>query len=232
MDIHREIILCRDNADKLNSLIEKYQPFIFETTYKIEREFNYNKGELSTIGMMAFKEAIEKYDSNRGNFFSYAKLVIKSRAIDYLRKNKKVITNEKLIIYDSEQNENIMVLEKNTIEQYNEISINESRKLEIEEIKKYLKDFEIKFEELILISPKKKKLRNLYIEIAKYISENEYIINKIFGNKRLPIKELCFEFKNQRKKIERGRKYIIFLTIVLTGDFPLMRSYIGMEVLR
>jgi RNA polymerase sigma factor len=223
-------MLCKDDTKNINSLIEKYKPFIFETTHKIEREYNFSNDELSTVGMMAFKEAIEKYDKSKGNFFTFAKLVIKSRATDYLRKIKSVRDREKLIINDNEDNESVNIIERFTFENYDESNINELRRLEIEEIKGCLRDFDIEFEDIVINSPKKGKLKNLYTYIAKYASQDEEIMRKFLSNRRLPIKEICLEFKNQRKKIERGRKYIIFLILVLTGDFPMIRSYIGMEV--
>lgn len=42
-----------------------------------------------TIALMAFTEAVRKYDENRGNFLGFAKLVIESRLKTYFGKKRK-----------------------------------------------------------------------------------------------------------------------------------------------
>lgn len=43
-----------------------------------------------SVGLMAFNEAIDKFDSDKnGNFISYCNIVINHRIIDHIRKNKR-----------------------------------------------------------------------------------------------------------------------------------------------
>ncbi len=43
-----------------------------------------------SIALIAFNEAIEKYNEDRGNFWAFAKLVIESRLKNNLRKNARI----------------------------------------------------------------------------------------------------------------------------------------------
>ena len=81
--------------------------------------------------MLAFKEAVEKYDESKGSLLNFVKVVIRSRVIDYLRKEKK---NEEMASLDSmaesgvqfqdesRQSENVLAIEieewKSTIEDF------------------------------------------------------------------------------------------------------------------
>ncbi len=81
---------AKKNKEELNKLIEIYKPFIASTMQKKTGRFlQYGYDDELTIGMMAFKEAIDSYDKNKGKFLNFAKMVINLRCIDYYRKNEK-----------------------------------------------------------------------------------------------------------------------------------------------
>ncbi|MEG0326111.1 MAG: sigma factor, partial [Cellulosilyticaceae bacterium] len=66
----------------INEVIEGYMPMIIKTISDTTGKYvsAENSEELS-IGLMAFIEAIERYEEERGEFTSFAKLIIKSRVI-------------------------------------------------------------------------------------------------------------------------------------------------------
>lgn len=226
--INKEVILCKNDKERINELIIRYKPFIFDTLYSLEKEFNINPDDFLTVGMLAFKEAIEKYAPDKGSFLSFAKLVIRSRTIDYIRKTLKKQKNEELILSDDDYKKVSYINEKTSLDYYDIKSQNEYRKLEIMELKKILSNWEMTMDEMVENSPRKKSLRKLYINIAKEVSENNDLLKNLFETKRLPIKQICEMFKVNRKKIERGRKYIIFLILIMSGDYPYVKSYLEM----
>ncbi|WP_309353582.1 RNA polymerase sigma-I factor [Clostridium acetobutylicum] len=149
------------------------------------------------------------------------------RAIDYYRKNQKF----KNIVYlqgnyDSENNDINPIMFNKAMEQYKNKSINEIRRLEILEYKKELREWGIEFVNLVQASPKQEKLKKTYKNIANVIVHNQDILNKLIRVKRLPIKEIEKNIYINRKKLERGRIYIIALVIAEIGDYRLIREYI------
>jgi RNA polymerase sigma factor len=48
----------------------------------------------------------------------------------------------------------------------------------------------------------------------------------LYAKKRLPIKELERHVHISRKTIERNRKYIIAIAIILSGEFHYLQDYI------
>ncbi|MTI68477.1 MAG: RNA polymerase sigma-I factor [Firmicutes bacterium] len=219
---------AKKEKKEMNKLIEEYKPFIASTAQKkVGRFLTYGRDDELSIGMLAFKEAIDSYDRDKGKFLSFAKRVINLRLIDYYRKHQK--ESREVFIKDSEddENSNYELGSSKAVLQYKSKETNKIRKLEILEYKKELKKWEINFSDLVKASPKQKRLRDLYKEIAKIIVNNKDILHTLTKNGRMPIKEIK-EIKNiHRKKLERGRIYIIALVIVYTGDYELIEDYIN-----
>ncbi|KPU27605.1 RNA polymerase sigma factor SigI [Caloranaerobacter sp. TR13] len=219
---------AKKDAEELNNLIKEYKPFIASTIQKKTGKFlKYGYDDELTIGMMAFKEAIESYDRSKGKFLSFAKMVISLRIIDYYRKKEK---DKKVILFNeiesNEENSNINYSLDKSITVFRDREENEIRKIEIQEYKKELNDWGIDFYDLVKESPKQDKVRKLYKEIAKKIVEDTTVLQSLLSTRRLPIKEIQKIMPIHRKKLERGRKYIIAMVIVLIGDYQYIREYV------
>ncbi|WP_278046745.1 RNA polymerase sigma-I factor [Clostridium sp. DJ247] len=219
---------AKKNQKELNKLIETYKPFIASTMQKKTGRFlEYGYDDELTIGMMAFKEAVESYDKSKGKFLNFAKMVITLRSIDYYRKNEKYKEMVYLQgIYEAENEVEYSEMENKAIEEYQGKEENEMRKLEIMQYKNELKKWEIEFFQLVQASPKQQNLKKLYKEVAQVIVHKSDILNELISTKRLPIKEVQKHIPIHRKKLERGRIYIIATVIVLIGDYEFIREYI------
>lgn len=226
--LEEQVEKAKNNEKELNKLIETYKPFIASTIQKKTGRFlEYGYDDELTIGMMAFKEAVEAYDKSRGNFLNFAKRVITFRSIDYYRRNEKYKETVYLQgIYEGENETSFSETESKAIEEYQDRKENEMRKLEIIEYKNELKKWGIEFVELVQASPKQQKLKNLYKEVAQFIVNESHILNELISTKRLPIKEIQKNMLIHRKKLERGRIYIIAIIIVLIGDYEFIREYV------
>ncbi|MGB9809427.1 MAG: RNA polymerase sigma-I factor, partial [Caldanaerobacter sp.] len=166
--------------------------------------------ELS-IGLLAFNEAIDSYDISKGSFLNFSSLIIKRRVIDYLRQNQN--TYYPLDAY-----------------QEKEIDLEfENRKLEIISFETLLRLYDIEIKDLVKHSPKHKETRKLALKIARTICENEHLLTYLKKTKTLPVKELIDLLKISRKSIEKYRKYIIALVIILSEDLPILKEYINFE---
>lgn len=216
------------DQQELNKLIEVYKPFIANILYKKNGKFlKYGYDDELTIGMMAFKEAIESYDKSKGKFLSFAKHVINLRSIDHYRKNQRMKDKIWLpMIMQCDDKMESSAIDDESIKKYEYEKENELRKLEILEYKKELKKWNIEFSDLLRTCPKQDRVKKIYKEIAQFIIMDSKILNRLIITKRLPIKEIQINMLIHRKKIERGRVYIIALVIALKGDYDLIREYI------
>ncbi len=213
------VFKAKNNKQIAEKLIEQFKPFIASVIQKrIGKYLEYGVDDELSIGLIAFNEAIQSYDHNKGKFLSFARLVIINRLIDYFRKQSKYKTISLNGQNSNDINENDKItelLDKKSVEQFAYQSEEEDRKFEIIEYTKILKDWNINFSDLIKISPKNQNLRNDYKKIALKIASDQCLFEQLCKTKRLPIKELEKLFFIHRKKIERGRIYIIALVIAI-----------------
>ncbi len=231
--INERIENIKGSESEINMIIDEYKPFIAKCTERVTgRYVRYGEDDELSIALMAFAEAIKSYDSSKGNFLAFSRNVIKRRLIDYFRKEKRhgnvVYLNQNI----SEEDDDIPDLTVGeSLDRYSSDIISEYRRLELEELKAELLKWDISFFELIDASPKADKTRKLYADIIKFILCQPELLKQIKQKKYLPIAEIEKNTGVPRKKIERARKYILAVTIILTGDYQYIKNYIDLGVI-
>ena len=72
------------SADK-NKIIQDHIPFIIKTVSDLTGRYVTLDDDEMSIALLAFNEAIDKYDNTKGAFLAFARLVIRSRLLTYLQ---------------------------------------------------------------------------------------------------------------------------------------------------
>jgi RNA polymerase sigma factor len=223
------------NSDiEINKLVEEYKPFIASCVEKIAGRFvRYGEDDELSIALLAFVEAIKAFDISKGNFLAFSQSVIKRRLIDYFRKERKhnKIVSINAYLGEDEDNEPDLSTGK-ALDKYSQDNIGEYRRLELQELKKELLLWDISFFELSNTSPKSAKTRKTYTDIIQYLMKQPDLLEHIKKKKLLPIAEIEKNTKIPRKTIERSRKYILAVIIILTGDYQYVKDYINLEVMK
>lgn len=232
--LHQAIAQVQQGEESVrNRIIEKYLPFILKVASKSCKKYiRVGEDDEVSIALMAFNEALDKYDCRQKNsFFSFAQAVIKRRMIDYFRKNSQV--NKEIpwsSLSDEEDFNPGQQLERmnwqNSQEQYFEEDINELRREEILEYQKSLASFGITLRELVEASPKHRDARISAYRVARLIYTNEEYLRYLMKTKSLPLKDLEGQVTISRKTMERQRKYIIALVLVMTGRYYFLEEYL------
>ena len=213
-----------------NELIYSYKPFIAKTVSSVCKRFIHESDDEFSIGLIAFNESIEKYRPEKGSsLLSFAEVIIKRRVIDYIRKHAKNNTNLRFDMAEQSTDAKVKGL---SLE--NELSINQHikkteeqlRREEIYQFHQTLQHFGLSFQEIIEQSPKHVDARKNAMMVAGLLSKSKELTESLWSKKRLPIKELEKHVDISRKTIERNRKYIIAMTIILNGDFQYLKDYI------
>lgn len=219
----------RGNEALRNELIEQYKPFIAKTASSVCKRFIREEDDEASIGLIAFNEAIEKYAPHKGgSFLSFAELLIKRRLIDYIRKEARMrdavwhVENGE----NSEQVAQTYLDAKLSVDEFYRQIEQEQRREEILHYQQVLKQFGIHFHDLVEQSPKHKDARLNAIRVAQLLVENEHLVHLLFQKKQLPIKQLEAMASVSRKTIERNRKYIIAVAVILAGDYLYLKDYI------
>ena len=238
LDIDRGILLVQQGEeDAREGLIKKYLPFILKVTARTCKRFVYleDDDEVS-IALMAFNEALTKYDLQQASF-TFAELVIRNRLIDYFRcvqRSTRDVPWSSLRREGEEDGDITGQIDKLTwqesVEQHYEQETAEMRREEIREYSEKLKQYGIEFQDLVKDSPKHQDARSTAYQIARLICEKESYCSYLQKTKKLPLKDLAKEVSVSRKTLERRRKYIIALVIIMLGKFYFLQEYLeGMK---
>lgn len=209
------------NMEEREQLIQDYMPFIIKTISNKTNKYmeSENSDELS-IGMNAFNEALDKYEFSKGGFINYAKLVIESRIIDFMRISNK---SKKVVLFSQiEEEDNITQKYLSTGDFTESIPL----KSEINELETELKKFKITFNDLVEQSPKHIDTRKKAIDIARYIVSNKKLKQMVFDRKKIPITLVANQLNITPKVIRKSKKFIIATVIILDSNLELIKSYV------
>lgn len=216
------------NGDKLlrESFIRDYNPFIIKTVSGVTKRYvEFENSEEYSVGLLAFNEAIDSFDCSKGhNFLKLAEQVIRRRVIDYIRGNQKNNKVYPFTYFEGEENNSFE-------EKYLKIDFDtEAESIELEEeialFSKELESFDITLEDLVICAPKHKDSKQLCIQIARILAENKELYVKLIRKKTVPVVELMKLVDVNQKTIERNRKYIIAVCLILRSDLDDLKEYV------
>jgi len=212
------------------TLLKNYTPFILNVASSAcNRYLKMGEDDEASIGLLAFNEAIDKYSPDKGaKFLTFAEVVIKRRLTDFFRKESRFTS--KVIpfnIYqgdDEKGNNSLEVEHANHAFQIEQEAMD--KKQEIIQFSQALSKFNISLTELVKISPKHIDARQRAYKVAQLIVSKKELVQYFWEKKSLPLKLIENEVEVSRKTLERQRKYIIALILVLQGNFDHIQSYI------
>lgn len=226
-----EMAVRIQNGDEslLNTVLEDYKPFIKKTVSSVCKRYIYESDDEFSIGLIAFHDAILKYNHERGSsVISFSEVIIKRKVIDYIRKNGKVqdISIDFALAGDGDEETNLTLDQLVSVEEYRKQKEAQLRREEISSFKEQLTQYKLTFNDLIEQSPKHDDARVNAILIAKKVVASVELMDYLLEKKRLPIKKLEKQVNVSRKTIERNRKYIIAIALILVGDYVYLRDYL------
>lgn len=187
-----------------------------------------NDDELS-IGIIAFNEAIDTFDPTKGkSFWGYASLVIRHRLLDYFRKEANW---QKQVSYTNEvEGINPEVLQKEAELAWQALRREDEARDRAETVMAFeqrLLQYGISLKDLTKSSPKHKDTRENLIKVAMALFQQEELLKRLLITKQLPVKELMLLTGQSRKVLERGRRYIIAVVLILSQpEFRLLREFL------
>lgn len=222
-NINKKVILIQNNNELKSDFIQECLPLIKK---EVANFVGQNQNDELSIALIAFNDAIDSYQIDKGNFINYAKLIIKNRLIDNYRKEKK---HQEIISLDDKFKESNTALIDLIPDKKNDPSYLNKQQLlkeEIIEFKYLLKQYDLTFQDLLDNNPKQKRTFDICQKVIIIALENQDIILEVVKTKRLPIKKILEISNLERKTIERHRKYLIGLLLIYTNGFFLIREHL------
>lgn len=221
-----QVYAAKEDMYRADELIRQYLPFIRSETAKVMLRSCTEQDDEFSIAMIAFHEAIQGYRKERGSFLSYAAMLIRSRLIDYQRKEMK---HQGHVSMDQEQGEEGFSLSDRLMDERDayEESINlKATRQEIEELSKVMQDFGVNFTDVAENSPKQERTLEACMRAVRYAMQNPELLDELLRTKKLPMARLVAGSKAERKTLERHRKYILAMLLIQTNGYEIVRGHL------
>lgn len=222
--LEERIFRCRGDAGERNRVISEFKPFIMNIASRETGGFVDPHSDESSVAMIAFNEAIDRYQEGRGSgFLRIAEITIKSRLIDYLRKESKFQKNHDFSMNANGENDERPDFE--IVDDSVDIEEELTSKEAIFDFKVLLDSFGLSLEELPEYTPKHRDARLNAVKIAKVIADHKELKERVMLTKRIPISLVMKQVDASRKVIENHREYILSVFLIFAYGNETMRMY-------
>ena len=226
-ELIQQVYAAKEDMEAADRLIGSYMPFITSETAKFLKRppMEGHDDELS-IAMIAFHEAVRGYSRSRGAFLKYAAMIIKSRLIDYRRKEQR---HGNVISLDAPAGEDDAPLSDTIADEtdHNEAYVvREATRAEIEELTRQMREFGVSLSDVADNCPKQQRTLEACRKALWYAKEHPELLDELLKTRRLPIARLSEGSGTERKTLERHRKYMVALLLIYTNGYEIIRGHL------
>lgn len=222
-DLSHRIGLAKADAGELERLVLDYLPFIKKEIGRIGGAALEYDDKLS-LGMLVFTNCVRQYETQRGGFLSYASVCIRNRLLDETRRlGKEGIS---LPLDGDEEQVTATAEERASLAAYSREQEQRELREEVDGLAAQLAGHGLSFGELARICPRQRRSRALCARLARQVYEDAALREAFQRDGRLPQSELAGRLGISAKTVEKHRRYIVALMVILLGDYPGIGSYI------
>ena len=221
-----QVYAAKKSMQKADDMIRAYIPFIKKEASKYMSRVCTDQDDELSIAMIAFHEAIQGYSMERGAFLNYASLIIRSRLIDYSRKE---IRHQGHISLDDGGDEDDTPLHGHLADRkdkYTELANLEATKQEIRELSDVMAEFGISLSDVTENSPKQRRTMEACRKAVQYAIDNPTLLDDMLRTKKLPLSKLVSGSGVEKKTLERHRKYVLAMLIIQTNGYEIIRGHL------
>jgi RNA polymerase sigma factor len=200
-------------------LLQAYKPLVQRVAVAFcRRRLEWGHDDELSVGLIALNEAIDSYAPGRGATFStYAYMVIKSRLIDYQRRENR---QQKVVVAAVDHAQEVLPGDDEWLAW--------ERGEEIRRYAQELAGYGISLRALAAASPRHQDTRRTLLRAARCLATAP-LFDELRRTRRVPMQELAERASVHRKQLERGRKYIVALALVFGApeQYSHMAAYLA-----
>jgi len=226
-DIVRQVLHAQQSSYAADRLIEQYLPFIRAEAAKfLQRPPTDSDDELS-IAMIAFHEAVCGYDKGRGPFLPYAATTIRSRLIDYDRKERRHRHSTSLDAPRGEAEDGTLLdTLADPSDHSSDLVLREATAHEIRELSEQMADFGVSLSDVADNCPRQQRTLEACRAAMNYAKSRPDLLDQLVRTGKLPLGELARGSGVERKTLERHRKYLVALLLICTNGYEIIRGHL------
>ncbi len=228
-DLEGQVLRAQASSRAADTLIGQYLPFIRSEAVKTAGYHPAEADDALSIAMFAFYEAIQSYRPNKGAFLKLASLAIRSRLIDYRRKQRRHQGSLSLDMPADHEDER--TLGDQMPDSRADLQVQQDRIDAGNEIRHYacqLAEFDLDLSDISKNCPKQDRTLNACMKALAYAKEEPSLLVQMLQTKKLPIAQLAQGAQVEKKTLERHRKYMIAILLAYTNGFEIIRGHLKM----
>jgi RNA polymerase sigma factor len=208
---------AKEGKHALNTLLRDYVPFIKKCVSDVVLQGQARRDYL-TEAMLGFIQSVKTYNEEKGAFIPYAQIVIRNRLINAAKKEAAI----------QKQNGKIdLQWEYETAErQYTEFTARKEAQMEIRELNDVFARWDFTWRDLVKNCPKQSRSRDSCHQIVRALLAEKPLLNEMLRTNKLPIQRLSVLSGHSEKTLEKYRRYISALVLIMEGDYPYVRSFL------
>jgi RNA polymerase sigma factor len=219
-------IIKQGDLQAREDFLESCKPFIHRAACKFcRRVLDWGRDDELAVALIAFNEAIDRFrEDSHVPFLAFARLVMLSRLKDYYRRENRVAAAGLSLEADVQNN-----LEyARAREAYLEEEASREREEEIKEYEQLLSSYGVTFGDLVKCSPRRRDTRRSLLLAAHELAGSSQLFTELRTKKKLPLMGLEKVTGLSRKTLERGRKYIIAMALLICNreEYLYLGSYL------
>ena len=227
--ILEQVYAAKESVQAAAQLIGDYLPFIRAETAKfLKRPPEEGRDDELSIAMIAFHEAIGGYAKHRGSFLKYASMLIRSRLIDYARKERR---HRQTVSLDApaagEESASLGETLPEERDHPEESAHRQATRQEIEELSRQMESFGVSLSDVADNCPKQQRTLQACRKALAYARENSWLLEELVHGKKLPLAKLSDGSGVERKTLERHRKYLVALLLIYTNGYEIIRGHLA-----
>ena len=227
--ILEQVYAAKESVQAADQLIGDYLPFIRAETAKfLKRPPEEGRDDELSIAMIAFHEAIGGYAKHRGSFLKYASMLIRSRLIDYARKERR---HRQTVSLDAPPPGRRAPLWGRPCPRSGTTPRNPPTGRppgqEIEELSRQMESFGVSLSDVADNCPKQQRTLLACRKALAYARENSWLLEELVQGKKLPLAKLSDGSGVERKTLERHRKYLVALLLIYTNGYEIIRGHLA-----
>lgn len=227
-EIVGQVYRAKKDHQEADRLVRQYLPFIKSETAKfIHRMPVEGSDDELSIAMFAFYECVLGYSKVKGSFLHFASMGIRSRLIDYYRREKR--HGKILALEQDEDCEDSRTLQDKIPAAGNEIEDRYDRQAAREEIGEFslqLKEYGLSLADVADNCPRQDRTLSACHRALAYAKEDKEVLNLLISTKKLPLARLALGSGVSKKTLERHRDYMVAILLAYTNGFEIIRGHL------
>lgn len=222
------VLAAKSDEAVREKLIQTSSQTILRSASSAAKRYVTESDDEWSVALYAFSKAIDVYSPEKGEFLPFAQMLIHRSLIDYYRSEGKHRAEMPVAPEvmegrgeEEEDTEAYLAVVKQSMQEEDH-----SLQDEIVEANELFSAFGFSFYDLTACSPKQEKTRRECILAVRYMMNPKERAEDFKRTARLPIREIKKATGVSAKTLDRYRKYLVAVILMLSGDFPHLAEYL------